>query len=186
MRVIEQTEIVAQSAWDTHPASQRANIGEIIETCVAGEEVLAELIKYPSPYPQILDKVYLRRQKYPDRRGVNDPRIEFVVMGEPVSRFVEGAADYLSFETHPEWTLVKRAAEFRWLTVRGWCGDDRGKRWEREYIFDNYSIRKQEKLLTNGEWRITNANAVLDIADINTIRSIFNGIQSQVMPLLVR
>ncbi len=186
MSVVEQLEGITKKSWESHPAGQPAQFGDIIGAYVLAEDMVQILAKYRPAVPQVLDNVYARGQDYLSRRD-NTTGIDFNVSNEGCSRFVEGGGiDHISFETHPEWTLVDRAAELRWLTVSGYCLDDLGKRWKIEYTFDDYKIKKQEKMLTGASWQVVNADAILEVGDLEIIGKVFSGLQNEVVPLLTK
>lgn len=190
MSLIESIENIARKSWEAHPASQPAKLGDIMEACVVAEDILQALIKHPSPVEQISDKVYmdLNRRRYFGDNGIDEPSIGVSICNEAANRFTEGGGiDYISFETHPEWILENDAKDKRWLKISGlYIEDGRGKRWETEYVFHNFNIRKREKVREEQEWRIVSEDAILQESDLNIIGSVFLGIRDQVMPLLVR
>lgn len=188
MDMVEQIEMTAKEAWGNHPLSQAIKLGDRVFVCAMVEDLVVTLQENPVPIPQILDKVYLERREYPWREGVNEPRVGVSIVGEAVDRFLDGGVvDAVYFETHPEWTLEERAADKRWLTVVGnYFEDGPSHRWANEYIFENYSIKKRERVSRNGIWEVVNEDAVLNQPDLDIIGGVLVGIRNQVIPLLTQ
>lgn len=190
MSAVEQFERIAKESWEGNPTSQPARFEDTTIACALAEDLLRLLIKYPGPFHQISDKIYLDldRREYFGDKGNNTPSIGVSIVDAAVSRLIEGGGiNYLSFETHPEWTLEKDAASKRWLKVRGFFADDSpGMKWETEYIFKDYIIKKRQKIFEGNTWRIVNEDAVLEQADLEIIGSAFLGICNQVVPLLIQ
>lgn len=186
--ILIQMEAFAKDAWTAHPDSQPATATGKKTACLFVENLVTLLSSRSGFAPQILDSVYMDRQEYQSSRGVKVSRVGVLILREAVGWFIPtGDVDYISFETHPEWAGIKRAADLRWLIIRGSFVDD-GERnlWEREYVFDGSEIKKQEKIFYDGRWRNTNNQAAVDLADLNTITGVVLGIRDQVGSLLVR
>lgn len=179
--IISQMENVAQQAWENHPSSQPVNSIRQRLSCLLVEKLAQLLIEHPSPVSQILDGVYMDRQEYPGHKDIKTPRVGVLILGQAVNRFIKtGGVDYIAFETHPEWVLLKEA-NLRWLVIRGSHPENSlRKLWETEYTFDGSKIRKQEKEFCEGRWEAKQAYLSLDQSDLDVINGLIKGIRDQV------